>query len=349
MRKIFNKKNFPDPYIIAEIGVNHECSIKHALKLVELAKKGGAHAIKLQSYKAENLASKYAKAYWDTKKEKSKNQFKLFKKYDRFSDEDYYKIFKRCKKIGINFLSTPFDNFAVDYLNKYVNFFKIASADITNLPLISHVASKKKPIIISTGASDISEIHKAIKTIKQKSNAEICIMHCILNYPTENHNANLLMIRHLKKEFPKTTIGYSDHTLPDKNMNILTSAYLMGAKIIEKHFTSNKKLKGNDHYHSMDVSDLKIFNKKLHYIKKILGTSKSKNFIKDELVSRKHARRSLVASRNLEKGYKLKKSDIICKRPGTGISPYHFNKIIGKKLKKRIFEDQLFSWSHISK
>ena len=107
MRKIFNKKNFPDPYIIAEIGVNHECSIKHALKLVGLAKKGGAHAIKLQSYKAENLASKYAKAYWDTKKEKSKNQFKLFKKYDHFSDEEYYKIFKRCKKIGINFLSTP--------------------------------------------------------------------------------------------------------------------------------------------------------------------------------------------------------------------------------------------------
>ena len=149
-----------------------------------LQKKGGAHAIKLQSYKAENLASKYAKAYWDTKKKNQKINLNCSRNMTILATKSITKFSKDVKKFGINFLSTPFDNFAVDYLDKYVNFFKIASADITNLPLISHVASKKKPIIISTGASDISEIHKAIKTIKKKSNAEICIMHCILNYPT---------------------------------------------------------------------------------------------------------------------------------------------------------------------
>ena len=345
MKKIFKTKNFPNPYLIAEIGVNHECSIKKATDMIKLAKKGGAHAIKLQSYKAESLASKNAKAYWDTKKEKSENQFNLFKKYDHFEYKDYLKLYKYCKKIGIQFLSTPFDEQAVNYLNKIVPFYKIASADITNIPLIRHVASKKKPIIISSGASNISEIKKAIQVIKKKGSNEICIMHCILNYPTAKKNANLLMIQHLKKEFPDLVIGYSDHTLPDKNMNTLTSAYLLGARIIEKHFTNNKNLKGNDHYHAMDIKDLKLFTKNIEKIKLSVGNSKTKKPIPEEQISRKNARRSLVAANNFKKNYVLKKNDILCKRPGLGISPYFFEKLFNKKLKKNIEKDHLFKWS----
>lgn len=336
-----------DPYIIAEIGVNHECSMHNAKKLIKLAKEGGAQAVKFQSYKAENLSSKNAKAYWDIKKEKSKSQFNLFKKYDKFNKDEFIKLHEYSKKIGITFLSTPFDVYAIDYLNRLVPFFKIASADITNLPLIEHVASKKKPIILSTGASNIKEIECAVTLIKKKGVNDICLMHCILNYPTKKDNANLLMISHLKRKFPEIAIGYSDHTKPDKNMSSLTTAYLLGARVIEKHFTNNKKQKGNDHYHSMDKSDLKRFFKNINDLKKLLGNSSDKKPIKSEIISRKNARRSVVAARFLKKGEKITDSDIICKRPGTGISPYHYKKIIGKKTARAIKEDQILKNSDI--
>lgn len=344
----FKQKNkLLDPYIIAEIGVNHECSISNAKKLIKQAKEGGAQAVKFQSYKADSLSSKNAKAYWDLKKEKSKSQFNLFKKYDKFNKNDYIKLYEYSKKIGIIFSSTPFDTFAVDYLNKLVSFFKIASADITNLPLIEHIASKKKPIILSTGASNVKEIETAVKLIKKKGVNDICLMHCILNYPTKKDNANLLMISHLKKKFPEIVIGYSDHTKPDKNMSCLTTAYLLGARVIEKHFTNNKKKKGNDHYHSMDKFDLKRFFKNINHLKKLLGNSSEKKPIKSELISRKNARRSIVATKFLKKGMKIRESDIICKRPGTGISPYLFKKIIGKKTARAIKEDQILKNSDI--
>ena len=344
----FLKKNKSlDPYVIAEIGVNHECSIVNAKKLIKDAKDGGAQAVKFQSYKAENLSSKDAKAYWDINKEKSTNQFDLFKKYDKFNEKDYVELKKFSKKIGITFLSTPFDNSAVDYLDKIISVYKIASADITNLPLIERICSKKKPIILSTGASNLREIELALNLMKKKGVKDICLMHCILNYPTSNKNANLLMISHLKRKFPNVVIGYSDHTKPDKNMANLTTAYLLGARVIEKHFTNNKKQKGNDHYHSMDKSDLKVFFKNIKNLKILLGNSSEKRPIKSELISRKNARRSIVATRFLKKGKKINKNDIICKRPGTGLSPYFYKKIIGKKVARSIQEDQILKLSDI--
>ena len=256
-KDFFNKLN--KPYVIAEIGVNHECSIVRAKKLIKLAKKGGADAVKFQTYKANTLASKYSPVYWDTKKERTNSQFKLFKKYDRFNYEDYELLFKFCKKIKIDFLSTPFDIDAVKNLKKLVSFFKIASADINNLPLLRSVGKTRKPVLISTGASTITEIKEAVSILKKNGTKSISIMHCILNYPTKNINANLGMIKSLKKIFKKQVIGYSDHTVPDNHMSSLIFAYTLGAEIFEKHFTDNKRLKGNDHYHSMDYKDLKIF------------------------------------------------------------------------------------------
>jgi len=343
-KDFFNKLN--KPYVIAEIGVNHECSIVRAKKLIKLAKKGGADAVKFQTYKANTLASKYSPVYWDTKKERTNSQFKLFKKYDRFNYEDYELLFKFCKKIKIDFLSTPFDIDAVKNLKKLVSFFKIASADINNLPLLRSVGKTRKPVLISTGASTITEIKEAVSILKKNGTKSISIMHCILNYPTKNINANLGMIKSLKKIFKKQVIGYSDHTVPDNHMSSLIFAYTLGAEIFEKHFTDNKRLKGNDHYHSMDYKDLKIFIQLISDFKKKLGKLK-KEPIKSELNSIKFARRSIYAKTKILKGVKIQSNHLICKRPGIGISPKLWNKLLGRVTRKIIPEDRAIKWSHL--
>ena len=230
------------PYLIAEIGVNHEGSIDTAKYLIDLAKEGGADAVKFQTYKAENLASKNSPAYWDLAKERTTSQYELFKKYDVFNKSEYIELHDYAKKVSIDFLSTPFDIQSVDFLNDMVPFFKIASADITNLPFLRKIASKQKPIILSTGAANKEEIAYAVNVLKENGVNSIAILHCILNYPTTNDNASLNMISDLKNYFPDLIIGYSDHTLPCKSMLTLTTSFLLGAVIIEKHFTHNKML-----------------------------------------------------------------------------------------------------------
>jgi sialic acid synthase SpsE len=339
-KKIISKEK--PPYIIAEIGVNHEGSLTMAKKLIYLAKKGGADAAKFQTYKAHLITSKFAKSYWDTKKEKTKSQFELFKKYDLFERKHYKELSNYCKKIKIEFISTPFDIKAVDMLDDLVKFYKISSSDITNFPLLKKVASKKKPIILSTGASTLKEIKKALNFLKKNNCKQIVLLHCILNYPTINSEANLNMITSLEKNFPNHIIGYSDHTLPSKDMKNITTAYLLGARVIEKHFTINKKLIGNDHYHSMDFKDLKNLNYEIKNLRNIIG-NKEKNFLKSEKKSRKFARRSVVAKNYIKKNQIIKLSDLICKRPGTGLEPSKINFIVGKKAVRNLVEDHIIA------
>lgn len=331
-------RNLKKPYLIAEIGVNHECSIAKAKKMIRFAKLGGANAVKFQTYKASLLASKNSPAYWDRKKEKTISQYKLFSKYDKFENKDYKILQKYCKKEKIDFLSTPFDDQAIYNLKNIVPFFKIASADINNFPLLKSIGKTKKPVLISTGASTIKEIKQAIKTLKKFGSTNFAIMHCILNYPTKDSDANLNMIKDLKKKFPKISIGYSDHTLPDKNMSSLTLACIYGAVILEKHFTLNKKLKGNDHYHSMDYKDIKIFRKNYKNFEKKMGISE-KRPIKNELKSIKFARRSIYSKIDMSKGQRITEKNIITKRPGGGINPMKWNLLLGKKLRKNIKAD----------
>ena len=172
------------PYIIAEIGVNHENSLEKAKILVDQAKLGGADAVKFQSYTAEKLASKNSPAYWDTTKEKNSKSIPAFKKYDQFSYKEYEELSNYCKQINIDFSSTPFDEEAVDYLEELVPFYKVASSDITYIPLLKKIGSKNKPVLISTGCSNYDEIDLAIKTLRDNGVSEIAILHCILNYPT---------------------------------------------------------------------------------------------------------------------------------------------------------------------
>ena len=188
------------PYIIAEAGVNHEGDINIAKRLIDEAKLGGAHAIKFQTYKAETLACKFSPSYWDTTKETTKSQYDLFKKYDNFWKEEFEQLKFHCDNVEIEFLSTPFDIDSANFLNNLMDVFKISSSDITNKPFIQHICNFGKPIILSTGASYMHEIEEACRWIDTDNNP-LALLHCILNYPTANKNANLAMILDLKNKF----------------------------------------------------------------------------------------------------------------------------------------------------
>ena len=334
------------PFIIAEAGVNHECDMEVAKRLIYEAKEGGADAIKFQTYKAGKIASKHSPYYWDISKEPTKSQYKLFKKYDKFWKNEYEELKLLCDDIDIEFMSTPFDFESANFLNDLMNVFKISSSDITNKPFIEIIADFQKPIILSTGASEHNEIKQSINWISTKSKINThCLMHCILNYPTSNENANLGMLLDLKVNYPSFILGYSDHTLPEE-MKTLEIATLLGAKVIEKHFTHDKNLKGNDHYHAMDMNDLKIFRKNLASVKKVIGNFE-KFSLETEQISRKNARRSIVANETIKKGEFITKDKITYKRPGTGIPPFEIDNILGKKASKEILEDSIIEWSHI--
>jgi sialic acid synthase SpsE len=340
--------NSSQPYFIAEIGVNYENDINRAKKIIKLAKEGGADAVKFQSYKAETIACKTSPYYWDLKEVPIKSQFLLFKKFDKFGFKEFKILKNYCDKIKIDFLSTPFDLDAVDYLDHLVPFFKVASADINNFPLIKKICSKNKPIVISTGATTFNEIQKTVSFIKKlNNNIKIIILHCVLSYPTKNKDAHLEWIKFLSKNFKNNVIGYSDHTLPDSTMMILTSAYLNGAQVIEKHFSDVKGKKGNDHFHSLNKDDLLIFRNNIDILKKINGQKKVRNLLKCEIKSKLNARRSIVTNKIIRKGEMFTESNIIMKRPGTGIPPQKINKILGKKAKRNLKEDQILKVSDI--
>lgn len=334
------------PYIIAEIGVNHGGSLEKAKDLIRLAKEGGADAAKFQSYKAETLASRNSPAYWDTSKEQTLSQHELFKKYDAFGEKEYIELANHCGRMGIDFVSTPFDDAAVELLCPLVPFFKIASADITNVPLLRKVARKGKPVVLSTGASTLAEIDMALEELRNNGCDEIALLHCVLNYPTTFENANLGMISGLERTYPELVIGYSDHTLPDQMMLVLTAAYLLGARIIEKHFTHDKTLPGNDHYHAMDIHDLKLFRQNVEKLNVLIGSS-HKRPIPSEAQSRLHARRSIVLRQDLPKDTAITEEMIICKRPSYGISPIHWDQVLGRRVAKDLKEDSILQWEDL--
>jgi N-acetylneuraminate synthase len=335
-----------NPYIIAEIGVNHEGSIELAKQLIDEAVEGGAHAAKFQSYKAGKIASKFSPAYWDLNEEPTDSQYKLFQKYDNFEPRHYRELADYCFKKGIDFMSTPFDLDAVDFLEPLVPAFKIASADITNFPLLRKVAGTGKPIIISTGASSLPEIQMAVDELSRFGAQKIALLHCILNYPTPIERAQLGMIQTLQRVFPCCVIGYSDHVVPDDTISAFECAMMLGSCILEKHFTHDKSLPGNDHYHAMDTEDLKRFKIKLENYKVMLGGGQ-KN-LEFEAAARQHARRSIVAARNIKAGEVLTEENLIVKRPAHGVSPIHWDEVLGTIANLDIEDDTPLLWSMFS-
>lgn len=342
------------PYLIAEMGVNFydtarvmNISPLDAAKLyIDKAAEAGIDCAKFQSYKAGTIVSKNSPAYWDTNKEPTKTQYELFLKHDHFGEAEYRELCKYTHEKGLDFTSTPFDYASADYLEDLVDFYKISSSDLSNHPFIAHIARKGKPVYMSVGASYLSECDEAIRILKDNGCKDIVIFHCVLSYPTEPQNANLLIIDTLKKTFPDIRIGFSDHIAPDDTMMTLAAAYMLGADVIEKHFTLDKSLSGNDHYHSGDPEDFKKAIVNFKWIDTVLG-SPEKTVLACELVPRREARRSLVLTRNMKIGEVIKAEDLMPKRPGIGISPRFADIVIGRKVTKDLAEDTILTWDMI--
>ena len=246
----------------------------------------------------------------------------------------------------MDFTSTPFDYASADYLYDMVDFYKISSSDLSNLPFIRHIGEKGKPVYISVGASYLSEVDEAVRTLKDSGCKDIVIFHCVLSYPTAPENANLRIIETLKKTFPDVRVGFSDHVAPDQTMMTLAVAYMLGAEVIEKHFTLDKTLPGNDHYHAGDPDDFKLAISNFQWIDQILG-SPTKTVLDCEQIPRREARRSLVLARDLKVGEVIQAKDLIPKRPGIGISPQHTDIVIGRRVVSDLSEDTILTWDMI--
>ena len=270
----------------------------------------------------------------------------MFKKFDSFGKEEYQILSDYAHSLGIDFTSTPFDYDSADYLYNMVDFYKISSSDFSNLPFIKYIGAKGKPVVISVGASYLSEVDEGIRTLKASGCKDITILHCVLSYPTDPKNANLRIIETLKKDFPDVKVGFSDHVAPDETMMTLATAYLLGAQVIEKHFTLDKTLPGNDHYHAGNPEDFKKAIRNFKFIDQILG-SPEKTVLECEQIPRREARRSLVLTRNMNAGEIITEKDLMPKRPGTGISPIYTDIVIGRKVLRDLEEDTILTWDMI--
>lgn len=342
------------PYVIAEMGVNFYDTAKalgitplEAAKMyIDAAAEVGIDCAKFQSYKADTIVSKNSPAYWDLTKEPTKTQHALFQKHDHFNEEDYKELCDYTHAKGMDFTSTPFDYASADYLDTMVDFYKISSSDLSNLPFIEHIGKKGKPVYMSVGAAYLSECDEAIRTLKDAGCKDIVIFHCVLSYPTQPDDANLRVIETLKKTFPDVRVGFSDHVAPDETMMTLATAYLLGAEVIEKHFTLDKTLPGNDHYHAGDPSDFKKAIENFMFIDRVLGNPE-KTVLECELIPRREARRSLVLTRDMQAGEIIKAEDLMPKRPGTGIAPRFADIVIGRAVKMDLAEDTILTWEMV--
>ncbi len=326
-------------FVVAEAGVNYNGRLDLTLKMVDAAKEAGADAIKFQTFRAEQIVVPQTKMAPYQKKNigKTKSQLEMLKELE-LKEEFYKPIIKHCKKRNIIFLSTPHGGFeSVDFLESLkVPAFKFGSGDLTNLPLLQYAAKFGKPMILGTGMATMEEVKEAIKTIKKTGNNKIVVLHCTTNYPCPPEEVNLRAMQTMMKEL-NVLVGYSDHTL---GIQVPIMAATLGACIIEKHFTLDKNMPGPDHKASVEPGELKEMVKAVRDAEKILGNDIKKPTSK-ELIMRKTARKSIVANEDIPKGVRITKRMLAIKRPGTGLKPKYFYKILGRKTKQDISKDSL--------
>ena len=326
-------------FVIAEAGINHNGSISVAKKLIDIAAKSGADAVKFQTFNTENLVTKNAKKARYQKKNDSKkeSQFNMLKKLE-LSPQMHKVLLSYCRKKNILFLSSAFDLHSIDFLNNLgLKIFKIPSGEITNLSYLKKVGNLNKKIILSTGMSNIKEIKDAlnvlIKSGTKKKN--ITVMHANTEYPTSMRDVNLRSMLSIGKTF-NVNFGYSDHTLGSE---VCVAAVALGAKCIEKHFTLNRNMKGPDHRASLEPKELTHMIYAIRNIEIALG-SRIKRPSKSEIPNIKIVRKSLVASRNIKKGEIFTEQNLTAKRPGNGLSPFKIIKFLGKRSLKNYKKDQ---------
>ncbi|MFU0823630.1 N-acetylneuraminate synthase [Clostridium sp.] len=324
-------------FIIAEGGVNHNGDINLAKKMVDKAIEAGVDAIKFQTFKSEKLVTKYAAMarYQKDNMGIEDSQFSMLKKlelsYDEFADLKEY-----CDMKGIIFMSTPFDFESADFLNSIgMEAFKISSGDLTNIPMLEHIAKFNKPIILSSGMAVLGEIEDAVMALRNLGLEDIAVLHCTSNYPAALDSVNLKAMNTIKNTF-KVVGGYSDHT---NGITIPIAAAALGADIIEKHFTLDKNMEGPDHKASLDPLDLKKMVEEVRKVEISMGTG-IKMFTKSEMDTMKAARKSIVASRDIRRGQIIDIKDLDYKRPGTGLSPKYYKELLGKRARVDIKRDE---------
>ena len=326
-------------FIIAEAGVNHNGSIHIAKKLIDVAAKSGADAVKFQTFITNNLVTKYAlKAGYQKKYDKKKKyQYDMLKKLE-LSFSTHRKLYSYCKKKKIIFLSSPFDNQSINFLNKLgLKILKIPSGEITNFSYLKQIGSLKKKIILSTGMANIREIKDALDVLVESGTKKknITVLHANTEYPTPYEDVNLRSMISIGKKF-NIKYGYSDHTL---GYEVCIAAVSMGAKCLEKHFTLNRNMKGPDHKASLEPNELKEMIRAVRNIEKALG-KKTKKPSKSEKYNLKIVRKSLVAFRNIKKGEIFTDQNLTAKRPGNGLSPFKIKHLLGKKSLRNYKKDQ---------
>ncbi|HXV59111.1 MAG TPA: N-acetylneuraminate synthase family protein [Vicinamibacteria bacterium] len=330
-------------FVIAEAGVNHNGDLELGKRLIREAKRAGADAIKFQSYKAGKISTRTAPRYWIEPDDPQGSQFDTFRKLDSFGRDEHEALFGYAKSEGIFCFSAPFDDEAVDMLDDLgAPGFKIASADLTDHPLLGKVASKNKPVVLSTGLATIAEIGEAVEVLRNHGNDQIVLLHCTLQYPCEAENANLRMMLHMKASFPEIPVGLSDHTL---GIAVPQAAVALGAVAVEKHYTVDKALPGSpDHHLSIDPPELKQMMHAIRTIEKAMGRYE-KGPVEAEAAAYRFARRSIVSAREISAGTEITRDMLTFKRPGTGIYPKFADVIVGRVAKVTIPEDTVLEWS----
>ena len=337
----YNIENFKKPFFIAEIGANHNGDIKLAKKMIDIAKESGADCVKFQSWSKDSIFSKkvYEDNYFLKDDYRDRDDYTLEEIVDEFSlaKEEQKMLKEYCDKVGIMFASTPFSKGEVDFLvhELDVDFIKVASMDLNNIPFLEYIAKKNKPIFLSTGLSTLSEIDEAVRAIENAGNKDIIILHCVAMYPPKDNIVNLNNIDTFMEiyEYP---IGYSDHTLGTTASLVAVSK---GACVIEKHFTLDKNMFGWDHKVSVDPDEMKYIISESERIVSMLGSKR--RIVYEEKERIEAFRRSIVASKDIAEGEIITREHIEFKRPGTGIEPKYYKFIIGKKAKRNIKYDEI--------
>jgi N,N'-diacetyllegionaminate synthase len=333
------------PYIIAEVGSNHNGDMNLCRQLIDAAASSGANAVKFQSWSDTSLIAEeeYVQNTVYSDKKKHFGSLREMVTAYQLTHSQHLEAHSHCRDRGITFCSTPFSKGEVDLLDSLsVPFFKIASMDIVHLPLLKYVARKQRPMLISTGMATLAEIERAVETVRAEGNEQIVLLHCISIYPPDYEAIHLRSMATLQQAFD-VPIGFSDHTL---GTAIPLAAIALGASVIEKHFTLDQNMAGWDHAISADPQQLRTIVAEGRNIFAALGGN-GRVVAAAEVEKRKKFRRSLVTRRKLDRGYVLTESDLDAKRPGTGIAPDEITHVIGRRLSSDLAADQVLHWTHL--
>ena len=331
-------------FIIAEAGVNHNGDVNLGKKLIEVAREAGADAVKFQTFKAEEVVTENAEKadYQKASTGAQESQYEMLKRLE-LSEEAHVELKRYADEQGIMFLSTPYDKESVDCLVRLgVSALKVSSADITNHPLLAHIAAKNLPVILSSGMSTLGEVEDAIEVITGIGNEQLILLHCNFNYPARMEDVNLRAMNTLKQAFG-FPVGYSDHTM---SIEVSLSAVALGAVVIEKHFTLDRSLPGPDHSASLEPAELKDMVTKIRNIEQALGSA-VKYPAGEEIQNREICRRSIVAATDIPEGVVITSDMLDTKRPGTGISPKYVTALVGRKATWNIKKDELITWDKV--